>query len=752
MRAASSAARTGRLLLLFILFWIPLAFVPGGIPWQNTTSVFLKDIAFLLLCPFILLLAVVGLGWGGLSRTPERNSPLLAPGLLLAAWIALLLWRSPYPAAAFQEAHRWFCYLALAFAASLLLRSPSIQEKAWSLTLLASALVSIHAILQFLDYDLFPWGDFPWALPLRRVCSSLGNPNFLGGYLVATLPLTVAALACRRRTGGRGAAIASFIAQALLVMLCIAHSGSSSIERLAARWGVSSPDALRPFLVLAQVIVLAAPVVIYFSRAKRFYPVFLILYFQLIALVLTFSLGSLAGVIAALFLMASLFVLSKLHRKGLGRSSKKALAALLAVFAVTLFLAYPTARLVANYRKATVLERREMYRGTVQMIAERPLSGFGPGMFSVFFPDYRPTQLAIYIPPGEYFVDHGHSEYLELASEFGLVGLGLYLWFILSAVWPAVARCRSERPNALWWLRASLAGALAGTLAQNLISVNLRQISTACLFWLSLGWLSALVLRPAPRLPFFTRFPALRRWLLRGAVVLLFLLSVANAAVVGKEYVGDLLLTRGIAISNRIEEATTPEARHYNYRHALYYYDKALRLIPHRAQGHYFLAALKFSFDDYEGALESYRKVFDLERHFVDVDFNIATTLVKLHRYDEALALYEQSLEEDPKNARLHDYYARTLYLAGRPQEAGPARRRAIELFHDKLRLYPHDARLYHDLGKNYMFDEQWDEARDYLWRAVKADPRNPVFQQSWREYQALRALQSPQSNPRERR
>jgi len=753
VRAASSAGRTGRLLLLLILFWIPLAFVPGGIPWQNTTSVFLKDIAFLLLCPPILLLAVVMLGWGRLSRTPERSSPLLAPGLLLAAWIALLLWRSPYPAAAFQEAHRWFCYLALAYAASLLLRSSSIQQKAWSLTLLTSALVSVHAILQFLDYDLFPWGDFPWALPLRRVCSSLGNPNFLGGYLVATLPLTVAALARRRRMGGRGAAIAGLIAQALLVTVCIAHSGSSSIERLAARWGASNLNSLRPFLVLAQVIVLAAPGLLYFSRAKRFYPVFLILYFQLMALVLTFSLGSLAGVIAALFLMALLFVLSKLHREGLGRSSKNALAALLAVFAVALFLAYPAGRLVAHYRKATVLERREMYRGTVQMIAERPLSGFGPGMFSVFFPDYRPTQLAIYIPPGEYFVDHGHSEFLELASEFGLVGLGLYLWMILSAVWPAVIRCRRERPVALWWLRAALAGALTGTLAQNLISVNLRQISTACFFWLSLGWLAALLPRPtSPRLPFITRFPALRRWLLRGAVVLLFVLAVANTVVVGKEYVGDLLLTRGIAISNRIEEATVPEARQYYYRHALYDYDKALQLIPHRTQGHYFLAALKFSFDDYEGALESYRKVFDLERHFVDVDFNIATTLVKLHRYDEALALYEQSLEEDPKNARLHDYYARTLYLTGRPQEAAPVRRRAIELFHDKLRLYPHDARLYHDLGKNYMFDEQWDKARDYLWRAVKADPRNPVFQQSWREYQALRALQSPQGKPRERR
>jgi len=473
------------------------------------------------------------------------------------------------------------------------------------------------------------------------------------------------------------------------------------------------------------------------------YPVFLILCLQLAALALTFSVGSLAGAIVACFVMAALAVVSKLRRESWSKRSKRALAAFLVAGLALLLLAYPAGRFVAHYRKATVLERREMYRGTLQMIAERPLQGFGPGMFSVYFPDYRPTQLALYLPPGDYFVDHGHSEFLELTSEFGLVGLGLFLWIVLAVLSRAVARARRENPNPHWWLRTALVAAMIGTLSQNTISVNLRQISTACLFWLSLGWLAAMLWRRSRPSPFTKRL-VLRSWLKGIVVGGVALLTLANAVLVGKAYIGDILLTRGIAISNRIDDSLTPEARLYYYQHSLHHYKKAFRLIPNRTQGHYFLGALKFSFGDYRGALESYQKVLELERHFVDVDFNIATTYVKLRRYDEGLALYERSLERDPKNARLHDYYARALYLSGRTQQAQPFRKKAIELFKEKLRLYPNDARLYHDLGKNYMFDEQWDQAEEFLSRAIRADPRNPVFRQSWDQYVSLRALKDP--------
>ena len=154
------------------------------------------------------------------------------------------------------------------------------------------------------------------------------------------------------------------------------------------------------------------------------------------------------------------------------------------------------------------------------------------------------------------------------------------------------------------------------------------------------------------------------------------------------------------------------------------------------------MGGLQFDLGDYEGALESYRKVRKLERNYVDIVFNLATTLVKLKRYNEALQLYEEALDQNPHYARLNDYYARTLILAGRPEEAKPFRRRAIELLEDKLNLYPADSELYHDLGKNYLFEGQWEKAREYLRKALEMNPANLRYQTSWREYQAIRPHQ----------
>jgi len=741
----NAAARTGRLAILLILLFVPLAFVPTAIDFQNTNSVYLKQTALLLLSPVVLTLAAFSAGVRRSGRGSARSSPLLVPGVLLAGWIVLGFLRADYPAAAFQEAHRWLCYLCLALGAALLLRDRRSWHKAWAISLVASGIVSLYGVLQFFDYDLFEWGIFPWALPLRRVCASLGNPNFLGGYLVLTVPLTLAALASMKGLRGSGWILLCFCVQALAAGLCFARGGSPYVLELLEMRGWSDSAGLRLVLSALEAAFFIAPVFVYFLlkrwKHERLYPLLVLLGFQCTALALTFSVGSLAATAAGCLVIFVLWTASRLRREGLTRSSRKPLLVLGLIVLIVLVSFYPASRFMLQYRARTVYERLQMYRGTVEMIAERPLAGFGPGMFSVFFPDHRPIQLALYLPPGEWFVDHGHSEYLELTSEFGLVGLALFFWIVLAALWPGFKNAlpRSVRRDAFWWLRAALIAGLLATLAQNVISVNLRQVSTAAIFWLSLGWLAGMAAPRAARpIAGGTSFGWFG-WSARiGTIVFLAALAVGNLGFVGRDYIGDLLLTQGTAAVNA-----------HRLREGLHYYREALKLIPNRTQGHYFLGALQFEFQDHEGAIESYKKVRELERDFVDVVFNLATTYVKMERYDEALKLYEEAAGKDPKNARLQDYYARTLILAGRVEEARPLRERAIELYREKLQLYPGDVRLYHDLGKNYMFQaiyspppvgDAWSQAEEFLRVAIQQEPQTPRYQQSWREFLQLRS------------
>lgn len=729
---ASRAESAGRLLILLFLFWIPLIFVPTVIQYQNVSSVFLKETFFLFLTPLIWTCAVGavllrrGLSWGLLF------SGIFLPGILLGVWVLFLYWRAPHPMAAWEEANRWFCYLGLALSAAILFRDRAFQQKAWSLIILVSGVVALYGVIQFYDYDFFSWGNFPWALPLRRVCSSLGNPNFLGGYLVLTLPLTLVAIAVgKRMPRGKGLSRFCLVVQVLLLGLILWRGGSQYIHLTALQLGAADTISLRSFLVALQLLGFAAPGLLYYPLQKRnqesIYGLVFILYLQIAALGLTFSLGSLMGIVVGCFFAGVVLAINRLRANRQDRKAKVSLVILAFSAILLLLMSYPLARFVRGYREATVLERLEMYRGTSRMIADQPLTGFGPGMFSVFFPDYRPVQLALYLPPGENYIEHAHCEYLELAADFGLPGLGLFFWIVLAAmVSGGVFALLPGESSTVRWLRAGLFAAIIGTLAQNIVSVNLRQISTASLFWLLLGWLSALGSRD------YSSGNLQKGWMRKvGMAVLagLMALSLFNGISLGRAYIGDLILSRGIAAYNRGRSSE-----------ALYLYRLALELIPGRTRGYYYLGSLQFELGDYDGAVQSYRKVQELERHFVDVNFNLATTFVMQSRYDEALPIYEDAILKDPNNARLHDYYARALILAGRPADAVEYRRKAIALFEDKMQLFPQDLRLHHDLGKNYLFDQQWDKAEHYLYHAMEQEPGNPTYRRSWQEYVALRS------------
>ena len=704
----------GQLLLLLVLFWLPAAFVPEGVPFQNTISTLLKENCLLMIAPLAFGLALLFRmsrpGDGLKSAIPRLR--FLLPLLLLAVWIGIRLVTIQYHEAAFRDAHRWWCLLALAPAAGWLGGEQRFRQRACNLILVVSGLISVYALLQFYDYDFFDWGIFPWALPLRRVCASLGNPNFLGGYLVLTLPFTLAALLSGRGLGKGKARMACLMIQILVVALCIMHGGSRYVERLVMKMGWDITTLVRLGLTTAQVAGLLLPIVILLvlqrKKLENHYPVVLILFVQLIALGLTFSQGSLTAAMSGILFIVILAVVIRVKRRGWERRTKVAVACFVLLAVLGVFLLKPAGQLIMKYRERTVLERVEMYRGTVQMIKDRPLGGFGPGMFSVYFPEYRPQQLAVYLTPSENFIDHAHNEYLEMTSEFGLIGLCLFLWLLLSVLLPALKDVwRGRLGKQREWLMLALVAAILGTLLQNVVSVNLRQVSTAGLFWLMLGWLGGLrqespVVQPEVA-------PSSRRWWLTGLLgVVVFVTSIINVGYVSKRYMGDLFLARSMG------------AHHLGrMREALYDARIAVQLSPSRARAFYFLGSLQYELEDYEAALKTYDRVYELEREFVDVLFNKATIHAKMGEYEKAIELYAPMLERDPRNPRLYDYYARMLVLAGQPERAVEYRRKAIELYQDKKPFFPNDARLYYDIGKNYMFDGQWHAAEQHLVESI---------------------------------
>ncbi|MFH1416065.1 MAG: O-antigen ligase family protein [Elusimicrobiota bacterium] len=82
----------------------------------------------------------------------------------------------------------------------------------------------------------------------------------------------------------------------------------------------------------------------------------------------------------------------------------------------------------AKWMRAT--ERLMIWRDTLKMSAEFPVSGVGLGEFHSVFPEYASAQLLEKLPKGKFIVNYAHNEFLEVLAETGITGFGIYLWFL----------------------------------------------------------------------------------------------------------------------------------------------------------------------------------------------------------------------------------------------------------------------------------------------------------------------------------
>ncbi len=123
--------------------------------------------------------------------------------------------------------------------------------------------------------------------------------------------------------------------------------------------------------------------------------------------------------------------------------------------------------------RGSVDERVDFWKGSIQMIKERPLTGFGPDTFSYVFPHYQKQPLAN--------SSHPHNMFLKHGTEFGLLSLLLYM-ILIGSVFFTAYRCKEKR-DILFVLSTSL----IAIIAHNTIDYNLNFTSTAILFWVFMG-------------------------------------------------------------------------------------------------------------------------------------------------------------------------------------------------------------------------------------------------------------------------
>jgi O-antigen ligase len=146
-------------------------------------------------------------------------------------------------------------------------------------------------------------------------------------------------------------------------------------------------------------------------------------------------------------------------------------------------------------RSPVARTRIGLWRRTLQMYREHPLSGVGPGNFAVAFPRYAEpgaTEDAV-LSPTE-VPRRAHDDLLERLAETGPLGLGALLAVYLVAGGLAIAaarRARQEGRSADSSVAAAGAASLAAVAGSGLTGFPLAMPATAFLFGVALGLLAA---------------------------------------------------------------------------------------------------------------------------------------------------------------------------------------------------------------------------------------------------------------------
>ncbi|NLI09900.1 MAG: tetratricopeptide repeat protein [Elusimicrobia bacterium] len=311
------------------------------------------------------------------------------------------------------------------------------------LPMLACLFSSAYGVLQYFGIE------FIWAKLLtpygRRAVSTFGNPNFASSYCVMVIPLAIY------------------------------------------------------FLSSAKTF-----------YSKLFYALTLIFSFAMIFASLTRS--SLIGVLVALIFVFSF----KVYRKDIMISDTAKKTALAVLF---VFLLWPDETL----RPASMGAAKRLYEGVSsafsgfslslpkdkiypsfhqrlliwsaggKMFSENPLFGRGWGNFELFYPYYQGSILAVYpnLKDLRTHANNAHNEIIEILSQTGIIGFGFYVFFffyLFKNFYFFVKNAQEDDKK----LAISLAAAVAGMIADNMLNVTLHFSQPAFLFWWITGTLSAL--------------------------------------------------------------------------------------------------------------------------------------------------------------------------------------------------------------------------------------------------------------------
>ena len=133
-------------------------------------------------------------------------------------------------------------------------------------------------------------------------------------------------------------------------------------------------------------------------------------------------------------------------------------------------------RFLSSFSSEQYLSRIYIWKATIHMIQDYPILGIGTGNYHTVYPQYR--------LPGswETEVSFAHNLFLEVAVEFGLIGLVLFCLFLLGIIYMGLSLALTGNP-----IYQGVFAAFAGVLIHQQVDLPIWSIAIGGIFWMMVG-------------------------------------------------------------------------------------------------------------------------------------------------------------------------------------------------------------------------------------------------------------------------
>lgn len=574
--------------LLILVGIVPLIFEPIGF-----NPILIKT-AFAHILIFTMFLA-----W--LARSIEESefkflkTPLNFPLLLFFFTCIISFLFSRYKYASIRGLSDFFCYIMLFFIIVNNVHTINLVKRVIIVFLVSSAIVSSYGLLQHFGIDLIPW------IRGEKIISSMGGSNFFAGYLIFVIPICLGLFfAIKSWFGKVMCAVLLFSFILCLVWTFIRSSWIGLAFSLLIflifkikRTGVKN-ITYKNLLTAGVFFIIIITVICIVSSSTGF---------KLLRIKMTSIIPSAIGTIKEipqLFLKPYQF-----HSK---------------------MLESPGARIT-------------IWQGAYRMFLSRPIFGHGVGTFEVRFPEYRPSFYR-YKFGDVHTILHAHSEYLEILSEQGILGLGTFLWFIFVLVNTIFSRLNKTDE---FKFNLTLGGicAIFSLLSEGFISVNLRWTSPALFFWLITGLIAVI---PNEQLESRILYSVIKMNFTKRAKSLIFILLLIA---------GIFFWTNEINLfnSNTHLGQAVKFARDYKRPDiSIMECKKSLLYEPTNIRALYFLGLSYLMEENWNEAKNTFLKVTRLAPSYHQVDYNLGVVYYHIGKDEESIKYLKKTAELDISN------------------------------------------------------------------------------------------------------